>query len=469
MPVNQMSGVHLQMPQVVSLLSFTTIKDYDDYIARLKAMPVLFDQIVDRMRLGMKKGLMPPRFLLDKVAKQARGIAAQEPEKSPFAEPLDRAPNDLSEADQKRIREQVIGLIRDRILPKYSHFADFVEKEYAPKGRTDIGIWSLPDGARRYALAVRLSTTTDMTAEQIHELGLREVFRIETDMLQIGKKLGYDDLKSLNAALKQKKDLHAQSREQILDLYRKYIAQMEEKLPKLFGRLPKAKLVVMPVEEFREKEAAGAQYQRPSADGSRPGRVMVNTYDPEGRTTISMESTAYHEGEPGHHLQIAIQQELSELPPFRQQGGYGAYIEGWALYSERLGKEVSFYQDPYNDYGRLQDEMLRAIRLVVDTGIHYKKWTRDQVVQYFHDHSGIDEIEIQTETDRYIVWPGQALSYKVGQLKILELRERAKAKLGDRFDIRDFHDQILGAGALPLGVLEGRIDNWIAAKNATSN
>jgi uncharacterized protein (DUF885 family) len=284
-------------------------------------------------------------------------------------------------------------------------------------------------------------------------------------MLVIAKKLGFQDLKTFNDSIRVNKDLKAKSREEILDYYRKYIGQMETELPKLFGRLPKAKLEVMPVEEFREKEASGAQYEDPAPDGSRPGHVMVNTYKPEERTRITFESTSYHEGVPGHHLQIAIQQELPELPPFRQQGGYGAFIEGWALYSERLGKEVGFYQDPYSDYGRLQDEMLRAIRLVVDTGLHYKKWSREQVVQFFHDHSAIDEVEVQSETDRYIVSPAQALSYKIGQLKILELRERAKQKLGDRFDIREFHDQVLGAGALPLSILEERINNWIASKN----
>jgi uncharacterized protein (DUF885 family) len=462
MPVNQMSGIHIDAPQIASLLPFASVKDYDDYVTRLKGFPLIFDQIMERMRLGMQKGLMPPKFLLEKVATQAHGIADQPAEKSPFALPLEKMPKEIVEADQKRIREAVLAGIRDNVLPVYKKFADFVANEYAPKGRTEVGVWSLPDGDARYARAVRLMTTTDMTPEQIHQLGLREVARIEGEMLTIARKQGYSDLKTFNEAVRNNRALKAKSREQILDLYRKYISQMEEQLPKLFGRLPKAKLEVVPVEAFREKEASGAQYQRPAPDGSRPARVQVNTYQPEERTTISMESTAYHEGVPGHHLQLAIQQELPELPPFRQQGGYGAFIEGWALYSERLGKEVGFYQDPYNDYGRLQDEMLRAIRLVVDTGLHYKKWTREQVVQFFHDHSAIDEIEIQNETDRYIVWPGQALSYKVGQLKILELRERAKAKLGDKFDIRQFHDQVLGAGALPMTVLERRLDNWIA-------
>ncbi len=463
MPVNQMSGIHIQAPQIVSLLSFKTVKDYDDYIARLKALPTVFDQITERMRSGMEKGLIPPKFLLEKVTTQTRGIAGQQPEKSPFAQPLSDMPKDFSEADRKRLQESMISAIRDQIIPTYNKFADFVEKEYAPKGRTEFGVWSLPNGVERYARSVRLSTTTDLTPEEIHQLGLREVSRIEGEMLKIAQKLGFVDMKTFYAAVRENKDLKAHSREQILDLYRKYIDQMGKELPKLFGRLPKAPLVVMKVEEFREKEASGAQYDPPAPDGSRPGHVMVNTSDPEKRSTITMESTAYHEGQPGHHLQIAIQQELPELPPFRQQGGYGAFVEGWALYSERLGKEVGFYQDPYNDYGRLQDEMLRAIRLVVDTGLHYKKWSRDQVVQFFHDHSAIDEVEVQSETDRYIVWPAQALSYKVGQLKILELRERAKTKLGDRFDIREFHDMVLGAGALPLNVLENRIDNWIAA------
>src|SRR5258705_12778107 len=257
--------------------------------------------------------------------------------------------------------------------------------------------------------------------------------------------------------------LHPKSREQILDEYRHYVDQMSARLPTLFGRLPKAKLTVMPIEPFREKEAS-TSYNQGTPDGSRPGHVFVNTYDFANQLTINNESTAYHEGVPGHHMQISIAQELPELPPFRQQGGYTAYVEGWALYSERLGKEIGFYQDPYNDYGRLDDEMLRAIRLVVDTGIHAKKWTRDQVVQFFHDHSATDEVEVQSETDRYIVWPGQALGYKIGQLEITELREKARKELGDRFDIREFHDEVLSAGALPMNVLRERIDSWIAGK-----
>ena len=315
---------------------------------------------------------------------------------------------------------------------------------------------------------MRESTTTDVDPETIHQIGLKQVAEIEKEQLAIANKLGYKDLKSFAAAIAVDPKLHAHSREEILDLYRKYIGQMEPKLPQLFGRLPKAKLLVMPDEPFREKDASAAEYVTGTPDGSRPGHVMVNTSDPEKRLTINMESTAYHEGVPGHHLQLSMAQEVGTLPPFRQHGFWGAYVEGWALYSERLGKEVGFYQDPYNDYGRLQDEMLRAIRLVVDTGLHYKHWTRDKVVQFFHDHSAEDEPNVQSETNRYISWPGQALSYKMGQLEILDLRTHAQKELGSKFDIREFHDQVIDSGALPLDVLQTQINDWIAQKKAAA-
>jgi uncharacterized protein (DUF885 family) len=468
MPVNQLSGIHLEMPELVTLLTFATVKDYDDLVARYRKLPAAFDQTVDSMRKGLADGLMPPKFLLEKVAEQAAAIASQKPEDTAFAEPLKKFPAAVPAAEQGRIREAMLAAIREAVLPAYRRFADFVKTDYAPKGRTQAGMWSLPDGAARYAFEVKTNTTTDLTPEQIHQIGLRQVAEIEQQMLAIAKRLGYADLKSFNAKVQGDPDLKARSREQILEIYRGYIDGMNAKLPSLFGRLPKAKVEVAPVEAFREKEAPGANYQPGTLDGTRPGRVQVNTYDPTSRKTISMESTAYHEGVPGHHLQIAIAQELPTLPPFRQNGFYTAYVEGWALYSERLGKEVGFYANPYNDYGRLQDEMLRAIRLVVDTGFHYKRWTRDQVVQFFHDHSAIDEVEVQNETDRYIVAPGQALAYKIGQLKILELRDRARQQLGQAFDIRAFHDEVLGAGALPLDVLETRIDQWIAARKAAA-
>lgn len=465
MPVTQFGGIHIDTPAFVSLLSFSTVKDYDDYVARLRQLPRAFDETIVQMRKGMRDQLMPPRILLTQVATQTAAIAKQKPEESPFAQPLNNFPKEFSEADRKRLRDAVLAAIRVQVLPTYAKFLAFVRDEYAPKGRADIGIWSLPLGAERYQRAILTLTTTDMRPEEIHQLGLREVARIEEEQMTIVRGLGFKDLKSFNDSLNKNPEVHVKSREEMLEQYRRYTDQMWAQLPKLFGRLPKAKLEVMQVEPFREKEAS-TSYNQGTPDGSRPGHVMVNTYDFENQLTISNESTAYHEGVPGHHMQISIAQELPELPPFRQQAGYTAYVEGWALYSERLGKEVGFYQNAYNNYGRLEDEKLRAIRLVVDTGIHFKHWTREQVVQYFRDHYSGNDAYIQSETDRYIAWPAQALAYKIGQLTILRLREKAKGDLGERFDIRAFHDEVLGAGALPLDVLEQRINAWIARTKA---
>jgi len=468
MPVSQVNGIHIDAPQLVTVLSFQTVKDYDDYIARLKQLPRIFDENTANMRKGMVNGLMPPKFLLEKVVDQTNGIATLAPDQAPFAEPFKNFPASFSEADKIRLKTAGLAAIKDDVLPAYAKFGTFVKEEYVPKGRTEVGVWSLPNGDTIYAFEVRRSTTTDKTPEEIHQIGLQQVAEIERQQLEIASRLGFKDLKSFRESVKANPKLYAQSREQILDLYRKYTAQMKPELPKLFGRLPKADLIVMPVEPFREKDAPGAQYVPGTPDGSRPGHVEVNTSEPEKRMVISIESTAYHEGVPGHHLQGTIAQEVKDLPPFRQHAWYGAYGEGWALYSERLGKEVGFYQDPYSDFGRLEDEMLRAIRLVVDTGLHYKHWTRDQVVQYFHDHSAIDEPNVQSETNRYISWPAQALSYKMGQLKILELRARARQQLGGQFDIREFHDQVVDSGALPLDVLEEQINLWIAQKKAVA-
>jgi uncharacterized protein (DUF885 family) len=469
MPVSQLDGIHLDAPQLAAFLEFKTVKDYDDYISRLKQIPRAFDENVVQMRKGMADHLMPPKFLLEKVSVQAEGIGNAPPDQSPFVTlPLAKMPKEIPQAEQERIRTQMIAVVRDQVNPAYLSFARFVKEEYAPQGRSEPGIWSLPDGDARYAFLVRQTTTTRLTPDEIHQTGLKEVARIEGEELAIARKLGYKDLKSFAEHVKTDPALHGHSREQILDLYRKYEDGMRPMLPKLFGRLPQAPFAVEAVESFREKEAPGAQYQQSTPDGSRPGRVQVNTSDPEKRSLLDIEATAYHEGLPGHHLQIAIQQELPALPPFRQQGGNGAFVEGWALYAEHLGKDVGFYQDPYSDYGRLESEMLRAIRLVVDTGIHSKHWSREQVIQYFHDHSALDEPTVQSETDRYMSWPSQALGYKVGQLEFLKLRARAQQALGDKFDLRGFHDQCLDAGSLPMDVLETRIDAWIATQKGAA-
>ena len=456
MPVNQLQGVYLQVPQMVSSLPFKTDKDYADWIARMHAVPRLFDQITERMRLGMRDHLMPPRFLLLKTAEQIEAIAKQQPEETPFVKPLTNIPPEL--------RTALIAAVRDDVLPAYAKFGKFVRDEYAPHGREEVGIWALPNGKERYAIAVKRTTTTNLTPDEIHQLGLREVARDEEEMQAIAKRLGFDSLAALRESIEKNPELHAKSREQILDLYRKYIDQMNEKLPALFGNLPNQNVVIRSVEAFREKSAPGGQYQRGTKDGSRPGAVVINTSEPEKRSLMMIEAIAYHEGVPGHHLQNAVAQQLPELAPFRQQGGgFTAFGEGWALYSERLGKEVGFYSDPYSDYGRLQSDILRAIRLVVDTGLHSKKWTRQQVVDYFHAHSSADEPTVQIETDRYIAWPSQALGYKVGQLEILRLRAKAEKELGPKFDLKQFHDVVIGAGSIPLDVLAARVDRWIVA------
>lgn len=462
MPVNQFYGLHTEIPQLVPRLSFETVKDYDDWIARLKKVPTAFAQITDNMSVGIEDKRVPPKYLLEKVLVQTNNIASQKPEETPFALPLRKFPASISAAEQERIRKEMLDVIAKQVIPAYQGFARFVTAQYIPAGRTEPGIWSLPDGDAYYAFRVKQSTTTNLTPEQIHKIGLDEVQRDEAEMLVIAKKLGYSDLKSMQAAIAKDPKFHPQSKEQLLDAYRHYIDGVKPKLPELFGRLPKAPLLVEPVPAYMEKDQAAAFYEHGTPDGSRPGRVNINTYNFAQRSLVDVEAIAYHEGIPGHHLQISIAQELQGLPQFRNFLYFTAYTEGWGLYAERLGKDIGFYQDPYSDYGRLEADIWRAIRLVVDTGVHSKHWSRQQMVDFFHDHSAIDDTNVQAEVDRYIAWPAQALGYKLGQLKILELRDRAQKALGPKFDIRAFHDQVLDSGALPLDVLEQRINNWIS-------
>jgi uncharacterized protein (DUF885 family) len=466
MPIDQFNGVHLELAQFVAAIPFDSTKHYEDYLNRLHLVPQVLDQIIGVLKQGEKDGLMPPRFLLEKTVTQCTSIAQPAGEASAFGQPVAHFPDTVPAADRKRLHDAILAAVDNEVRPAYVQLAEFLAKEYAPKGRTDAGVWALPGGDALYRFDIRQLTTTKLDPATIHEIGLQQVARIEGEQLAIARKLGFSDLKSLRASIKTNPKLIPTSGEQILEKYRGYIAGMEPQLPKLFGILPKTKVEVRPVEKFREKEAAGASYFQGTPDGSRPGIIYVNTSDYAHRSLLSVESTSYHEGIPGHHMQIAIAQTLPELPAFRQQGGNSGYVEGWALYSESLGKELGFYQDPYSDFGRLSDEMLRAVRLVVDTGVHSKHWTRQQMVDFFHEHSNQDEPEVQAETDRYIAWPGQALAYKLGQLDILRLREHAKVELGGKFNIRAFHDEILNGGALPLDMMDERVEQWIAAQNA---
>ena len=464
MPVNQYEGIQLDLPQLVEHTSFDTAADYDHYIARLNKIPVAFSQIMANLQSGLDDHRTPPQFLMQKALAETQSIAAQKPADSPFALPLKKFPASISAEDRKRITDDVLNAVATQVLPSYQRFAKFLAVAYIPNCRTDPGISSLPDGDAYYAFLVRQSTTLNKTAAEIHQIGLDEVARDQAEMLAIVHKLGFADQKSFNAALKSNPRLHPASADALLATYKGYIAQMQPRLPQLFGTLPKARLEVVPMPDYMAPNQPQAFYDQGTPDGKRPGQVNVNTYHFADRSLADVEAVAYHEGIPGHHLQISIQQELTGLPAFRQQSYYTAYTEGWALYSERLGKEIGFYQDPYSDYGRLEADMWRAIRLVVDTGVHSQHWTRQQMVDYFHQYSGLDETNIQSEVDRYIAWPAQALGYKMGQLKILELRDRAQSSLGPKFDLRAFHDVVLDSGALPLDVLESQVDAWIQSQ-----
>lgn len=455
-------GIHANLADMPLSMPFDTVKHYEDYIARLHQIPKAFQQTEEVLRAGVKDHLVPVKFIAEKIPGQADGVVTA----NPFILPLKKFPASFSDADKKRLTDEITTTVNNEVFPAYKQFAEFVRTEYISNCRMTLSVNSLGGGKRRYEAALRRFTTTDLTAAQIHEIGLKEVARIEGEMTELAKANGYADLDSFRAHVENDPKYKPASADAIVDDFRKYIAQMEPQLPKLFGLLPKTAVTVEPIPPFQA--AAATHYQGGTPDGKRPGRVSVAVSDPTHRSFINDEAVAYHEGVPGHHLQITIQQSLTGLPEFRKHGGNSAYTEGWGLYAEELGKEIGFYQDPGSDYGRLRSELFRAVRLVVDTGIHDMGWTRDQVVDYMRQSHSVDEPTIQAETDRYISGPGQACSYKLGQLKIRELRERAKAKLGAKFDLKAFHDEVLSGGALPLDLLDARVNRWIAAQTTAA-
>ena len=458
MPVNQMDGPHVNLADLPLAVPLDSVRHYEDYVARLHQIPRVFEQTTEVMRVGMRDHLMPVKFLLEKVPGQCEGVVKADP----FFLPTKKYPTGISEADQRRLTAEITDAVNKEVLPAYERFATFVRTEYAPAGRTTLAITSLPDGQQRYAEAIYARTTTHLTAKEIHAIGLREMARIEGEMTEVAHRAGFKDLESFRASIRENPKYVPKSSEEILDDYRHYEGQMKPKLPELFTVIPSVPLTVEAIPGFQS--AMATHYMIGTPDGKRPGRVVVATSDYEHRSLIEDEATAYHEGLPGHHMQLSVQQQLQGLSKFRLHTGFTAYVEGWALYSEQLGKEVGFYQDPVSDYGRLHSELFRAVRLVVDTGIHDQGWTRDQVVDFFRKSESAPEPEIQSETDRYISWPGQALAYKLGQLKIREMRERAEKALGPKFDVRTFHDEVLSGGALPLDLFEARMDGWIAAQ-----
>jgi uncharacterized protein (DUF885 family) len=461
MPVNQQNGVHTRLADLPNAVPFDSVPHYQDYISRLHQIPRVLEQTTEVMRQGEKDHLMPPKLVLEKLPGQCDGIIAA----NPFLEPTKKFPAEFSEQDKKRLTDEITKAVNDDVFPAYRKFAEFLRTEYDPKGRTELTIESLADGKRRYVEAVKTMTTVNVPPADVHEIGLKEVARVTAEMTKLAQRQGYKDLASFREAVNNDPRWKPTREQQILDDYKKYIHQMEPKLPELFGLLPKSPVTVEPIPDFAK--AAATHYVQGTPDGKRPGRVVVAVSNPTKRTLVDDEAVAYHEGVPGHHLQINIAQTLEGLPKFRLHGFFTAYAEGWALYSEVLGKEIGFYQDPVSDYGRLNSEMLRAVRLVVDTGIHDKNWSRQQVIDYMHAND-INDALAQTEADRYIAWPGQALAYKMGQLTILKLRDEAKTQLGEKFDLKAFHDEILNGGAMPLDLLQERVEAWIknqAAQN----
>jgi len=454
MPVGAQGGPHTQLADLPLSMPFDSVKHYEDYIARLHRIPAALAQAEEVLRAGVKDGLVMVKFLAEKVPAQANGIVAADP----FLTPIRKMPASFSAADKQRLSDAITAAVNDEVLPAYRKFAQFVAADYAPHGRAALSIESLAGGKRRYQAAIHRLTTTNLSPAEIHKIGLGEYDRIVGEMTALAKANGFADLAAFRDHIENDPKYKPASAQAILDDFRHYIDQMRTKLPQLFTLIPSAPFTVEGIPEFQK--GASTHYVTGSPDGKRPGRVVVAVSDFAHRTIINDEAVAYHEGIPGHHMQLSVQQTLTALPEFRKHGGNSAYTEGWALYAEELGKEVGFYQDPGSDYGRLRSELFRAVRLVVDTGIHDMGWTRDQVVEFMRKSHAVDEPTIQSETDRYISTPAQALSYKLGQLKIRDLRRRAAQRLGARFDERKFHDAILSGGSLPLDVLDARIERW---------
>jgi uncharacterized protein (DUF885 family) len=462
MPLTQQDGIHIVFPQIIEIQPFKTKADFQNYQKRLQAFPRQVHDIIANMRLGIAAKLVIPAFSVQQILEQIKPFISLPADSLPFAQPLAAMDSTWPAAQQQEIKDGILQAISTNIIPAYQKLADFLGREYMPHARTQDGIWSLPDGAERYAWAIRTQTTTTMSAEEIYQLGLQEVKRITAQMEQIKQKAGFQgSLKEFNQFLLKDPRFIYTDKNLMLQDYKSILHKVDSQLPKLFGRLPKAAYALKEIEAYRAASAPQAYYYGAPLDRSRPGYFYVNTYDLASRPRFTMTALALHEAVPGHHLQISIAQELDNLPWVRRQMGFNAFVEGWALYAESLGDEMKLYDDPYQHYGALNFEMWRACRLVVDAGIHARKMTREQAVQYMLEHAGNSELDTRSEVDRYIVWPGQALAYKIGQITISNLRKEAQKKMGSRFNLSAFHDKVLGSGAIPLDILRGNIQAWI--------
>ena len=461
MPLSHREGIHAAH-DIVDFIRFETVKDYEDWIARMRAFPTLMDQTLVLMQEGKAAGLMPPRAIMSRIPAQLKLQLPSTPEASPFYKPFQKMPSGIPAAEQARLRKQAREAIQASVMPAFEKFDRYFTHEYLPASPEKVGLSHLPNGGKLYAFYARYYTTTDKSPSRIHQLGLSEVARIRREMEAIMAEVGFKGtLNAFFTHMKQQKQYFRADADALLMEYRALSRRIDPLLPKLFKVLPRAPYAIEPVPADLAPNSSAAYYMGPSPDGTRPGTFYVNLYKSEERPTYEMTPLALHETVPGHHLQIALAQELSELPDFRRYGGFTAFIEGWGLYSESLGEELGLYDDPYVRFGKLNMEMRRALRLVLDTGLHHEGWDRRKAIDFFLANAAKTELEATNEVDRYLGNPGQALSYKVGELSIKELRARASAKLGSKFDLREFHHALLSQGALPLDILEQRMAEWM--------
>jgi len=469
LPLNQLGGVHT-VNELAERLRFDTVKDYQDWLARLRALPVRIDQTIALMRLGMKERIVLPKAVLQRVPAQIDHQIVDDSQASPLYKPFTTFPSSIAPSDQARLAKAAQETIAGAVVPAYRKLKAFVVNDYLPASWDQVGIWQLPDGAAMYASAARHNTTTDLTPQEIHDIGVKEVNRIRAEMQNLIEKLGFrGSFAEFAKFLRSDPQFYFKSETELLEAYRALSRRIDPLLVKVFRTLPRMPYGIEPVPPNLAPDSPTGLYRGPAADGSRAGIFTVNTFKPEIRPKYEMMALALHETVPGHHLQIAIAMEQPGIPNFRRYGGYTAFVEGWGLYAESLGDEMGLYNDPYSKFGQLMYEIWRASRLVVDTGIHYLRWDRQKAIDFMVENTGKHELEVAAEVDRYIVWPGQALAYKIGQLKIAELRAKVKRTLGDKFDIRDFHDTVLKDGALPLDQLEAKIDRWLAQRTLPEN